>query len=122
MSSRCFVVKVIRIAASVGLYASFGQMVAPLAQAPSSTLEPVPSPPLYTEPEAWTVCAAFDPTGHDRIWAQKRKWHDRRDRREDVDVFYIHPTMYEEGAAWNVGLEDAAMNNLVDEWPVRHQS
>ena len=122
MSSRCLVVKAIRIALFLGLYASFGQMAAPLAQEPSPTLEPVPTPPTYSDPSAWTVCAAFEHTGQDRIWTKKRKWHDQRARREDVDVFYIHPTMYMEGAAWNVGPEDAAMNELVDEWPVRHQS
>ena len=122
MSSRCPLVRAIRIAAFVGVYAGLGPTFAPLAQAPSATLEPVPSPPAYTEPDAWTVCAGLDPTGHDRIWTKKRKWHDRRDRREDVDVFYIHPTMYMEGAAWNVGPDDPSMNDLVDEWPVRHQA
>jgi len=122
MSTRCSAVKVIQIAACIVFYASFGEMVAPLAQAPSPTLEPVPPPPSFSEPASWTLCAAFEPTGHDRIWAKKRKWHDRRDRKDDVDVFYIHPTMYEEGAAWNVGLDNNDMNDLVDEWPVRHQS
>ena len=121
-SSRCHVVNVIRIAAFVGLYAALSQMVAQRAQEPSPSLEPIPAAPSYTDPSAWTMCAAFDPTGTRWIWAKKRKWYDQRERREDVDVFYIHPTMYEEGAAWNVGLEDAAMNDLVDEWPVRHQS
>ena len=122
MSSRCLVVNAIRIAAFLGLYASLGQWVALHAQEPASTLEPVPEAPSYSDPSAWTLCAAFEPSGCDEIWAKKRKWHDRRERREDVDVFYIHPTMYMEGAPWNVGPEDADMNALVDEWPVRHQA
>ena len=121
-SSRCHVVKAIRIAALVGLYASLSPVVVVRAQEPSPSLEPIPAPPSYSDPDAWTICDAFDPTGQQRIWAKKRKWYDQRDRREDVDVFYIHPTMYMEGAAWNVGPEDAAMNDLVDAWPVRHQS
>ena len=122
MSSRCLVVNAIRIAAFLGLYASLGQWVALHAQEPASTLEPVPEAPSYSDPSAWALCAAFEPTGCNEIWAKKRKWHDRRERREDVDVFYIHPTMYMEGAPWNVGPEDADMNALVDEWPVRHQA
>ena len=122
MSSRSSVVKAIRIAALVVLCANFSQMVVLRAQEPSSSLEPIPVAPSYSNPNAWTVCAAFDPTGQHRIWAKKRKWYDQRDSREDVDVFYIHPTMFMEGAEWNVGPEDAAMNDLVDEWPVRHQS
>ena len=122
MSSRCLVVNAIRIAAFVGLYASLGQLVALHAQEPAATLEPVPEAPSYSDPSAWALCAAFEPTGHDDIWAKKRKWHDRRERREDVDVFYIHPTMYMEGAPWNVGPEDPDMNALVDAWPMRHQA
>ena len=121
-SSRCHVVKAIRIAALVGLYVSLNQMVVVRAQEPSPSLEPIPAAPSYSDPDAWTICDAFDPTGQQRIWAKKRKWYDQRNRQEDVDVFYIHPTMYMEGAAWNVGPEDAAMNDLVDAWPVRHQS
>ena len=104
------------------MYASLGQLVAQRALEPASTLEPVPEAPSYSDPSAWALCAALEPTGHDEIWAKKRKWHDRRERRDDVDVFYIHPTMYMEGSPWNVGPEDAAMNALVDEWPVRHQA
>ena len=39
-----------------------------------------------------------------------------------ADVFYIHPTMYEAGAAWNAPVDSAELNAAVDEWPLKHQA
>ena len=40
----------------------------------------------------------------------------------EVDIFYIHPTMYLEGEGWNADVADVAMNHEVDKWPLRHQA
>ena len=103
MSSRCLVVNAIRIAAFLGLYASLGQWVALHAQEPASRFEPVPAGAFVFGFQLGPCARHLTPRDNNRIWAKKRKWHDRRERREDVDVFYIHPTMYMEGAPWNVG-------------------
>lgn len=39
-----------------------------------------------------------------------------------VDVFYVHPTVYFKGKSWNARLDDAKTNHLVDKYPVRHQA
>ena len=44
------------------------------------------------------------------------------DDEKQVDVFYIHPTMYQKGKAWNASLQDEKMNKQVDKKPVRLQA
>ncbi len=39
-----------------------------------------------------------------------------------ADIFYLHPTIFEEGPAWNAPVDSAALNAAVDDWPVRHQA
>ncbi|CAN5215692.1 hypothetical protein BH09BAC5_BH09BAC5_08660 [soil metagenome] len=39
-----------------------------------------------------------------------------------VDVFYIHPTMFFKGKNWNADLSDKKTNRLVDIYPIRQQA
>jgi len=65
-------------------------------------LEPLPSAPAYESKAAWALYPEDSAS---------------------VDVFYIHPTMFEgEGLPWVASLEDVALNEAVDAWPVRHQA
>lgn len=44
------------------------------------------------------------------------------DHYDEVDIFYIHPTMYDGGLPWVASLEDEELNEAVDTWPIKHQA
>lgn len=44
------------------------------------------------------------------------------DSLKEVDVFYVHPTMYQKGPLWNASLDMQKINRKVDKYPVRLQS
>lgn len=44
------------------------------------------------------------------------------DSNKQVDVFYIHPTVYSKGTTWNADVNDAAVNKLVDDKPLKYQA
>lgn len=44
------------------------------------------------------------------------------DSLKNVDVFYIHPTMYGKGEKWNADVADKKLNRKVDNKPVRYQA
>ena len=80
-------------------------------------LEPVPAAPDYSNERAWAALP----------WVEDTADETPRGRAASTgpgtaDVFYLHPTMYEEGAAWNASVDSAALNAAVDAWPVRHQA
>jgi len=39
-----------------------------------------------------------------------------------VDVFFVHPTIYERGRTWNAAVDDRRMNRQVDKLPIRLQA
>lgn len=44
------------------------------------------------------------------------------DSLKDVDVFYVHPTIYQKGPLWNASLDMNKLNRKVDKYPVRLQA
>ena len=44
------------------------------------------------------------------------------DSLKKVDVFYVHPTIYQKGTLWNADLSMKKINRRVDRYPVRLQS
>lgn len=85
-----------------------------------STVEPLPLAPDYSNEETWAVYGdeGFGlPKGN-----KKTKEKPHANHYQEVDIFYIHPTMYDDGDAWVASLDDAALNEAVDKWPVRHQA
>ncbi len=44
------------------------------------------------------------------------------DSLKNVDVFYIHPTVYGKGSHWNASVSDKKINKKVDTKPVRYQA
>jgi len=44
------------------------------------------------------------------------------DSLKEVDVFYVHPTIYQKGPLWNAGLDMEKVNQKVDKYPVRLQA
>lgn len=41
---------------------------------------------------------------------------------KEVDVFYVHPTIYQKGPLWNASLDMEKINRKVDKYPVRLQA
>ena len=39
-----------------------------------------------------------------------------------IDVFFVHPTLYERGRSWNAPLDQRRLNRRVDELPIRLQA
>ncbi len=80
-------------------------------------LEPIPAPPNYADGAHWAALPwTEDPAD---LLPKGRKVSEGPGT---ADVFYLHPTIFEEGAHWNAALDSAALNAAVDEWPVRHQA
>lgn len=83
----------------------------------ATTLEPIPAAPNYSDERAWAALP----------WTEDTADETPRGQVADAgpgtaDVFYLHPTMYEVGLGWNAPIDSAALNEAVDEWPVRHQA
>lgn len=80
-------------------------------------LEPIPRAPDYENESHWAAlpwredAADFVPKGRSVALGP-----------ESADVFYLHPTIYEDGVPWNAPLDSAELNAAVDQWPVRHQA
>lgn len=74
--------------------------------------------PNYADPAHWSALPyredVADVLPKDESWVS--------DSLKPVDVFYVHPTIYEKGALWNADLADAKLNRKVDKWPVRLQA
>lgn len=88
------------------------------AQKTTFAEETHPSPPDYSKTENWaalpfrTDVADVLPKGE--TWVS--------DSLKEVDVFYVHPTIYTKGSQWNAGLDMKKINRRVDKYPVRLQA
>jgi len=71
-----------------------------------------PPPPDYTSPSAWA--ARPDQRNHSMLAPPGVEPGDRQ-ADAAADVFFIHPTMYFGRESWNARLDDARVNELVDE-------
>lgn len=83
----------------------------------ASTIEPLPAAPDYGDERAWAALPWVEDEA-DRLPAGRTV----ADGPGTADVFYLHPTMYEDGKAWNAAVDSSALNAVVDAWPVRHQA
>ncbi len=80
-------------------------------------LEPIPPAPNYSDEAVWAALP----------WREDAadllpKGRPVSPGPGTADVFYLHPTIFEQGAAWNASLDSMALNAEVDHWPVRHQA
>ena len=74
------------------------------AHATPQHLEPLPEAPNYASVSSWSLFPVQEDTS-------------------TVDIFYIHPTLFEgRGLPWVASLKDEELNRLVDDWPIRHQA
>lgn len=97
--------------ASLFLQQAFGQKT-------SFEQEHHPIAPDYSKEESWSAFPfrvdAADALPKDELLVS--------DSLKSVDVFYIHPTMYQKGPLWNAGLDMEKINRKVDKYPVRLQA
>jgi hypothetical protein len=84
-----------------------------------NSIEPLPIAPDYTNKDAWAML----PEGIMGGVGKKQLPKGLKDERDalDVDVFYIHPTLYDYGEPWLASLDDKHLNDMVDRWTTRHQ-
>ena len=83
----------------------------------ATRLEPVPAAPDYEQDVHWAALP----------WKEDPADGLPKGRAVSMgpgtaDVFYLHPTIFEAGPAWNAPIDSAALNAAVDAWPVRHQA
>ncbi|MBL4587673.1 MAG: DUF3089 domain-containing protein, partial [Flavobacteriales bacterium] len=77
-----------------------------------------PNSPNYSEEVNWSALP-FRLDVADVV-PKNEKWIN--DSLKNVDVFYVHPTIYQKGSTWNAGLEMEKINKKVDKYPVRLQA
>jgi hypothetical protein len=109
-----------------GLIAGCGKSNYPEGYSPDAsvglpnTIEPLPEAPDYNLSEAWALL----PNQVNADVGEKKLPKGYKDHSEelDVDIFYIHPTLYDYGEPWLASLEDEHLNKMVDRWTIRHQA
>ena len=100
------------------LFFLFPAVVQGWAQLPVFDAKQQPAAPDYTKPEYWAALP-FRKDAADEI-PKTETW--LSDSLKDVDVFYVHPTIYAKGQTWNADLADQKLNDKVDRLPVRFQA
>lgn len=89
-----------------------------LAQTTAFDAETHAPAPDYANPAHWCALPfredVADVLPKGEVWLS--------DSLKQVDVFYVHPTIYQKGELWNADLADTKLNRKVDKWPVRLQA
>ena len=88
------------------------------AQETNFDQEKHPEAPDYSKPSNW--CALPFRNDVADVLPKNEKW--LSDSLKEVDVFYVHPTIYQRGPLWNASLEVKKINRKVDKYPVRLQA
>ncbi|MDZ4845553.1 MAG: DUF3089 domain-containing protein [Chitinophagales bacterium] len=88
------------------------------AQRPSFDAQTQPPAPDYADEKNWSALP-FRTDAADAI-PKSETWIN--DSLKEVDVFYVHPTIYQKGKTWNADLGDKRLNKKVDEKPVHYQA
>ena len=88
------------------------------AQLPTFDSQAPPKVPNYFNEKYWSALPnrvdAADVIPKSESWVE--------DTLKQVDVFYVHPTMYRKGKTWNADVDDEKMNKKVDDKPVHYQA
>ena len=85
---------------------------------PSFESMTAPPAPDYSLGQNWAAL----PFREDAADAVPRGVESVSDSDKQVDVFFIHPTVYNKGNTWNADVGDAAINRLVDKKPIKYQA
>ncbi|GAB4404138.1 MAG: DUF3089 domain-containing protein [Bacteroidia bacterium] len=78
----------------------------------------VPPAPEYRREEMWSAL----PGRSDEADQTPPGVSSQAQEAAAVDVFFIHPTSFAGGVAWNAHPRDAELNARTDHWSVRHQA
>ena len=79
-----------------------------------TSINPLPLKPDYSKSEYWGLLPDTQ--------VQQPKGVKKSDYSPRADVFYIHPTIYDNGLPWVASLQDEELNTAVDMWTMRHQA
>ena len=74
--------------------------------------------PDYSTTESWSALPFNKAVAY--VLPKGETWVS--DSLKEVDVFYVHPTIYQKGSLWNAGLDMKKINRKVDKYPVRLQA
>ena len=77
-----------------------------------------PTPPDYSRLENWSALPFREDVAD--VLPKGESWFS--DSLKNVDVFYVHPTIYQKGPLWNADLGMKRINRRVDKYPVRLQA
>ncbi len=77
-----------------------------------------PAPPDYALNESWSALPFRNDVAD--VVPKGETWIP--DSLKEVDVFYVHPTIYQQGPLWNASLDMEKINRKVDKYPVRLQA
>lgn len=88
------------------------------AQLPAFDAAAQPPAPDYADGKNWSALPfradAADALPKSETWLN--------DSLKEVDVFYVHPTLYMKGKTWNADLSNKKLNKKIDEKPVHYQA
>ena len=93
-------------------------VVLSMAQKASFDEETHAQAPDYSQKENWSALPFREDVAD--VLPKGEDW--RSDSLKEVDVFYVHPTVYQKGPLWNAGLDMKKINRKVDKYPVRLQA
>lgn len=88
------------------------------AQLPPFDAKDQPAAPDYSSASYWAALP-FRADAADGI-PKTETW--LSDSLKEVDVFYVHPTIYVKGDTWNADPDDQKLNGRVDRLPIRFQA
>lgn len=77
-----------------------------------------PPAPDYAQPGSWSCLPDRDDSGN----RTPPEVSPEAQADAPADVFFIHPTTFEGGVAWNAHPRDPELNAKTDEWAVLHQA
>lgn len=72
----------------------------------------------YADESAWAALPFRNDVAD--VLPENEKWVS--DSMKRVDVFYVHPTVYQKGPFWNASLDMRKVNRKTDKYPVRLQA
>lgn len=96
----------------------FGAANSVIGQQTGFDQEEHPTAPDYSLTTSWSAL----PFRNDEadVLPKAEVW--TSDSLKDVDVFYVHPTIYQKGKLWNASLDMENINRKVDKYPVKLQA
>lgn len=77
-----------------------------------------PEAPNYANENHWSSL----PFREDAADFYPKKENQIPDSLKEVDVFYVYPTLYQNGETWNADLKNQKLNNRIDKLPVKLQA